>query len=500
MNILRKVTWVGLACLTTALPLPVLGAQWSINSSISPEVEYTDNVCLSDNNKRSQAIALVSSNLRIAAKGRRASFDVGGSVQVSNLSDSKLDDLGCSSTGTGNRQQALPRLNAKANTELLENWLYIDMSANVDQNQVDPFRSGGGDSLNRTGNTNTFTRLSVSPYVSHRFEDFATLNFRYTKDDETNSEETAVADSAKESAVFSINSNEGAAALSWGLQADYSEVEYEETDALAAQSNELSSAQINLGYQFNRYWQINGFYGEEDNDFVSLSDENDGEFWDVGFRWTPNSRTTIDLGSGERFFGTTPRAAISHSYRRSTFTADYSRGVVNDRDIRSFGGVRSQAGDPLRPLDPVTGLPLDVGGNQASLTTSPIIDERFSLGYTYQFRRARLSLNASHSEQTRTEDEVEQTFQRYSISVSRNLSRVLSLNGALRYSKNEGSSGESSFGSGDNETLSANLGVTKPINTNMDLSFNYRYTSRQADTSFNEYDENSVTLTLQIRL
>ena len=38
----------------------------------------------------------------------------------------------------------------------------------------------------------------------------------------------------------------------------------------------------------------------------SFRDDIDGSFWDVGFRWTPNSRTTVDVGVGERFFGSNP--------------------------------------------------------------------------------------------------------------------------------------------------------------------------------------------------
>jgi uncharacterized protein (PEP-CTERM system associated) len=502
MIILRKVSWIRLACLASALPLPVLGAQWSINSGIAPELTYTDNVCLSKDNKQSEAIALVSSNLRVAAKGRRASFDMRASIEVNNLSDSKLEDLGCSASSiTNNRQQTLPRLNASANAELLEDWLYVDLLANVDQNQVNPFLPGGGDSLNRTGNTNTFTRASVSPYILRRFEDVATLELRYTQDRETNTADVALADSSQESGILNLRSNEGAAALSWGLQANYSEVEYEETATQGAKTSELASAQLNLGYQLNRYWQISGFYGEEDNDFVSTLDENDGDFWDVGFRWTPNSRTFVDLGTGERFFGSTPRASITHSYRRSSFTADYSRGVINDRDIRTFGGGQPQTGNPVTPLDPITGLPIDSGGNEVSTTTSPIIDERFSLGYAYQFRRGSLRLSASHSEQTRTEDQGEETFQSYSIFVGRDLSRILKFNASLRYSESETNpgAGQSSSLAGDNETIFASLGVTRPINSDIDLSLKYEYVSREADESFNEYDENSVTLTLQVR-
>lgn len=495
-----KNMWVRLVCVFTAIPLPVLGAQWTTNSGISPEVSYTDNVCLSAEDEQGEFLAVVSSNLRVGASGRRASFDIGASVDVNSLSDSKLEDLGCRSSNFGNRKQIVPRVNANAQAELWEDWLFLDADVNVDQNEANPFLPGGGDSLNRTGNTNTFVRYTVSPYITHRFSDFATLQLRYTLDDETNTEDIAVSDSGERSIAFDLASNEGAGRFSWGLQANSSKLEYEETAARPAEDSELSSVQLNLGYQLNRYWQVNGSYGEEDNDFVSSSDEIDGDFWDVGVRWTPNSRTTADLGFGDRFFGTTPRVSVNHVYRRSTFSADYSRDLTYDRNIRGVGIGQSPDDNAFLPRDPVTGLPVDVGGNRSTLSTSPIIDERFTLGYVYSFRRATLNVNATHSEQSRTEDQGDRIFQSLSISVNRSLSRSFTLDSRLRLSKTESQGERDSSGRTDNELVSFNIGVRRPLNSSMDISLDYEYESRRADVFSNEYDENRVSLSIQIRL
>jgi len=479
---------------------PAIGAQWTMNSGIAPKVSYTDNVCLEAENEQSEAIALVNTDLQIRAVGKRARFDIGASVEVNSLSESKLEDLGCTPSGFGNRDQVVPRLSATANAELFEDWLFVDLAANVDQNEVNPSLPGGGDRLNRKGNTNTYARYSLSPYISHRFADVATFQLRYTTDDETNSEDTAIAGSSEDRVILNLDSNDSGTPLSWGLQGSYSDIEYEETDSQPAGNSELSSGQVDLGYQLNRYWQINGYYGIEDNDFVSSSDDIDGDFWDVGIRWTPNSRTTVDLGFGDRFFGTTPRTTISHEYRRSTFSASYSRDLTYDRNIRSVGRDPFFNNNQLRPLDPLTGLPLDIGGNQSSVSTSPIIDERFTLGYTYKFRRGALRIDASHSEQTRTEDEGDQSFQSYSLSFDRSLTRSLSFNAALRFSKNDAIRGRDSFGITDNELVTFDIGLSRPINSNVDVRFDYQYTTRRADVSSNEYDENRMTLTLQLRL
>lgn len=496
-----KIKWIRFICLLAAAPFPVLGAQWTATSSISPEISYTDNVCLSSDNEQGESIAIVNSNLRIGATGTRASFDVGAVLEVNNLSDSKLEDSGCGggSAITGNRQQFAPRVNGTAEAELWEDWFFIDASVNVDQNEVNPFLPGGGDSLNRRGNTNTFARYTLSPYISHRFPDFANLELRYSVDDEVNSEDIFVPDSGRESIDFNLDSN-GGGRLSWGVQATSSTFDYEETATSPAQESELRSARLRLAYQVNRNWQINGFYGNEDNDFVSTLEETDGEFWDVGVRWTPNSRTTVEVGVEDRFFGTSPRFSVNHSYRRSTFSASFTRDLTYDRNIRSSGIDQSFDDNTNVPLDPVTGLPLDTGANRSTVSTSPILDERFTLGYSYRFRRGTLNVNASDSDQTRAEDQRDQSFQSLSVSVTRDLSRALTFRSALRLYKTESNSENESPGRNDNELRSFSMGLNRPLNENMSLSLDYEYQSRRDDFSANEYDENRVSLSINIRL
>ncbi len=222
-------------------------------------------------------------------------------------------------------------LSGSADAILVENWFFIDSTVSISQNEITPFASGGNDSFNRTGNTNTTYDYSVSPYIARRFKDTAELNLRYTWDDQFNTAD-AVEDSSSESAQALLGSVPGVSKYSWGLQGDYSKVSYDDSfvgDENFGQENvddsELSSAQLNQGFQLDRFWQVNGFYGQEWNDFVSSRDDIDGTFWDVGLRWTPNTRTTVDAGYGDRFFGANPRFAATYRHKRSAFSASYAK-------------------------------------------------------------------------------------------------------------------------------------------------------------------------------
>jgi uncharacterized protein (PEP-CTERM system associated) len=238
------------ACVLAYVGGPVFAAEWDTSASVKPGVTYTDNVCLSADNEQDEWIGTVTPAGTVVADGNRANLSINGSVELNTLSDSKLRDLGCNGGNFGNREQFAPQLNGNADAILVERWLYIDAKAYINQNQVTPFASGGGDPFDRTGNTNTTYSYSVSPYIARRYKDTAELNLRYTWDEQFNSTD-AVRDSTKESAQASLGSVPGVAKYSWGVQGDYSNVSYSNSPVQTEnnQDSELKSAQINQGYQ-----------------------------------------------------------------------------------------------------------------------------------------------------------------------------------------------------------------------------------------------------------
>jgi Outer membrane protein beta-barrel domain len=484
------------ACLLSCLSFSISAAEWTTGAGIAPAIEYTDNVCLSADNEEGEWIGLVTPDVSISGNGNRANVKLDASVEVNSLSDSDLEDRDCDGgQGYSNRQQFAPTVSGAADAILLEDWLFIDADTSARQNDVTAYAGGGSDSLDRTGNTNTTYRYSVSPYLQRRFKDVADLLLRYTYDEQYNSKDV-VGDSSEQSVLLTFASGASFVPVSWGLQGDYSKVEYDDTPGSEFNNDtELKSARLNLGYQLNRVLQVNGYVGQEWNDFVSFNDDIDGDFWDVGLRWTPNARTTVEAGTGDRFFGATPRFSINYRHKRSALSASYNKDITYSRDIRTLGDSSP-------------------AGNATTLTNSPILDERFTLGYVFQGRSSGLRINASYSDQTRQDGQSigaedlsfeESTFQSVSVSVNRNLSRQLSLSAGASWDKREPKdSGSDTFF--ESETWRANFGVQRSLGENTSLSLDYQYTDRQSgDRSqsgsvFDEYTENRFTLTLRVSL
>jgi len=458
-------------------------ADLNISAGVAPELIYTDNLCLTANDKQSELYGVIRPDLGIngSGGGSRVNFSLAMSVDVNSLTNSDLESK-CN-RGNRDRDQYRPNLNASGDAILVENWLFIDADATVSQNSVSPFIAGGADPEDRTGNTNTTARYSVSPYIARRFKDVANLLLRYTFDDQYNSKDI-VRDSSQQRVLLSLDSIPGTSKFFWGLQADYDNINYPETAGRESIDSELKSARISAGLQINRYWQINGYIGNEVNDFVSINDSIDGSFWDVGLRWTPNARTSVEIGTGDRFFGSTPRFSISHRHKRSAFTADYGKTLTYSRNIRTLDGSLPGVGEPGQPT---------------TIATSPILDERFSLGYRYTGRRSGLSIIASHSDQTRTEDGRNAIYKRVSIGLNRSLSQKLSVTVGLNWDETEPFEDNSEFVS-QSETWRAFLSAQRRLGSNTNLTVRYQYTDRQSELALNEYTENRITVTINFSL
>ena len=199
-------------------------------------------------------------------------------------------------------------------------------------------------------------------------------------------------------------------------------------------------------------------------------------------RWTPTSRTSVDVGTGKRFFGNTPRFSITHRHKHNVFTADYAKIITYNRNIRTLDGTIPGLDDPGQPT---------------TISTSPILDERFTLGYTYEGRRSSLSIGASHSDQTRTEDGRNSIYKDISINLNRSLSRKLSVNGRMSWYDTDPAE-ENSQLVFPSQTWRISLSARRDLGPRSSLSIDYNYTDRRSDAFRNEYTENRISLTFRI--
>lgn len=490
---------LGAGCVAYSLSFAgsATAAEWNTSAGVTPGLVYTDNVCLSGDDEQDRWIATVTPDFSVSGVGKRAKFSLSTAVEINNLTDDDLEELGCSPASFSDREQFAPRARANGNVELVKDWFFIDADASIDQNQASPFLGAGDDGFNRRGNTNTTYRYAVSPYINRRLDDAAQLFLRYSYDDQRNSRDS-VGDSNEERVTLRLDSGDRFTSFIWGVEGNYSELQYDDIDGRSFEENTLASGLLTLGYNFSSSWQINASYGHEDNNFFTTTrDDVDGDIWDVGLRWTPNSRVLVEAGGGHRFFGTSPRFKVQYRHKRHVLAADYARNVTYDRNIRTYREVQSTTDAFGDTIEPNTGEPLDLSNDSVVSNQNPIVDERFTLAWAFRGRRTSISVSGSHSDQTRLDNNSNSVFTYARVGFNRSLSRSLSVNTALSYDEQQAKDSDLI---GDSDTFRANLGVSARLTESTTMRLIYQYTDRSSDRSFDDYQENRVTLNLRISL
>jgi hypothetical protein len=481
-------------------------AEWDTSGGVAVASIYTDNVCLTPNDEKGKAIVTVTPDVNLRSTGARADVAVSARVQYNSLAE---QDLGCPIGGVGlfgaRLQRFTPSGGASANYELIDNWLTLNASATATQVLVNPFAPGGQDGLNGRNNTTLVYRYGAGAQLQRRFDQRVDFNLGYRYDEQVN-ELNLFGDSKADNVSGSLALAPGSSRLTLGVYGVYSRIEFERAlpglPVDVAGENVLSSAEVRAGFQLTDSWQIDGHVGAESNEYLSLRDEIDGTYWDAGVRWSPNDRVEIAAGTGERFFGETPRFQASYRHKRSELQVSYARTIQFPRDLRS------PVFDPDNPFGPgfggLPGDPVFSPDTPALLGQGPIINEAFALNYRFSGRRTSFSVFARDSEQTRLSIGSigsDANFRSAQMTATRNLSSRLSASVRVGWNENKGRR----LGEVDDilqgvELWTGGLNLTRRFGNDLAVTVAYQYRTQSSDLNLNEFVENRVTISTRLGL
>lgn len=478
---------------TPLLAEELFAAEWQREAGLSLGTYYSDNICLTgeDAERIGRGAATVTPDVSVRGQGSRANLSLDAAVQYNSLADS---DFRCTTgrvMGLGNRESVIPSLRYLGDLELIKDWLTLESNAFVGRNPYDPFAPGGTDRQDGFNNLNITYQYGVGATIQRRLFDSADMRLGYYYNEQQNGV-SLLGDSSEDRGEFDLGTERGNNRLSVGVAGRYSKVTYEGNRRRPAFDNTLSSAEARAALQLSSSWQINGLVGEEWNEFTSVRPDIDGSYWEAGLRWAPNDRVEVNIGTGERFFGTTPRMSILYRHKRSELTANYARTLTIPRNLRA---ADPGFDDPLGPdFDQLPGEPPMVSGEPTFIGNSPIINERLGVRYRFSGRRTTITLNASDSRQTRLEDLGEATFSNLGLTFSRALSTTLSGSVRLSWGEREGEGANVGLFGQNTETWRAGVGLNRRLGNSTTMSLVYEYTSRESSTDINQYDENRVSI------
>lgn len=311
-----------------ALPKIVLAERWQLTPSLSLSETWTDNLELApDSREESAFVTTVAPGVSLSGGGARLQGDLAyGLSAVFEHTDEGSDEL-------------FHNLNGRADAELVQDHLFVDVSATASQN-ISDLRDAAGVGVT-SGNDNLTQNYGVTaaPRLTHRLGRVARATWIYEHERVWFEDEQS--DQRVHRAQARIESGSLFQRLRWALNGSYEDVA--ELDGSAGSDGgadgTLSSGSLTLGYALTPRFEINATGGYEDNDIgevdpqSELAEDREGSFWDVGIRWRPNRRLNLELGGGERFFGRSLRAALSYQRRVVSLQAEFSESLQNNTSV-----------------------------------------------------------------------------------------------------------------------------------------------------------------------
>ena len=457
----------------STLSLAANASDWIISPAVTLEQNYTDNSLLSHDDPENESITVLRPSISAYREGGRARVDFNYAPEYRHYWEDTEDD------------ELVNFLRAEGEVELMEDHVFLDGWATADLTTVTSSAGSGIGGLSGLDDTAEVYTLGLSPYFKTRFGNVSLFEARYTLDSVLYDDDD-LDESVGQRVDLALGSGSAFTNQVWEITAFFNQVDYDDLD----EDNEVSQIRAEFAQQLTRQWALAFAAGYEDYDLV-LNEDFDDSLWSVGIIYTPNSRTRLALGGGERAFGDDYYLDFSHSSRRTVWTANYSRDFTSARD---------------ELLHPTLFERQDAFGNlvrDAVLESTPALDreggpainaeyyelESLSTSFTFAASRTVFSLSAGRNDRTYETT----TADTQDIYASANLSRDISqrTNAFLRLSwidhEEEGT---------DYDQWVAALGGSYQLGARTSLGVRLAHLEREGELDEETYDENSFGISL----
>jgi uncharacterized protein (PEP-CTERM system associated) len=463
---------------------------WDFRPYVGGSVIYTDNQNQSENDPKDALILTATPGFSLVSKGsRRVRAGMNYSLTgVARFGDDLDNDI-------------YQNLSALGNAELVEDFLFIDATASISQ-QLISLSGSRADAAVNSSNLTTTSTYTVSPYVQHRFGNFAEGTARFTQSG-------AIFDSSEFNNInssqidASLNSGTRFNDLSWGLT-------YYWRDAVVQNSENarFESYGANLGYEVTRQLRLIGTVGYDNNEYTATPGTAiSGSYWTGGFDWAPNTRTNIGASIGESYFGRTYGFNFNYRTRNSVWTASYNDGVndisqqlLNTQPLYVWscdGGLFY--GDGVLPPVGQTNCVLQgaapIGSVPIGLTNGIYLSKTLLGAVAWSKGKTSLGLNVFNTRRQYQQIEglPEDETRGMNLSYGYRLQRQTTLNAFLGYSNFQAPAGLDSVIAEDTNYYTGSLGVSHQFGSDLSGALILRHQRQDSNLPGSSYDENSIT-------
>ena len=238
-----------------------------------------------------------------------------------------------------------------------------------------------------------------------------------------------------------------------------------------------------------------GSLGYEDNSFRSAEDAGSGIIWDVGVRWTPSGRTTLEATYGRRFFGDRYFFNFSHESRRTKWHITYDEVPYTARQAQIAEAVAA-GGGAIPIIDPVTGLPTVSGAGIPTLSDEVYVQRRLAGGLVIEAGRNDFDILVFQEERDYQSTGVSDDFWGASVLWTRNISRLTYLDMSASWTSVD--TNVDLTDERQDDLLGLHVGLRRELGRHLTSTIEYRRVERSSTDPTADLVENRISAGIRL--
>ena len=302
-----------------ALAAPVAHAQtWRILPSVSLESTLTDNVNLAPSGERkSDWINQITPSIGFTETG--AHTRLSGSVSLPMLIYAR----------TSSNNYVAPTADVSGTLEAVDKFLFVDASASVSQQYLNPFGPRPNNLANATQNRYTAQSYSVSPYIKGVARDDVDYELRQ-RSSWTDAAGVSADSTSNRTYESDVTAHIAQAPRPGGWRVEYARSDLRNYGQLSqvGQNRETTESERAIAmYQPDPSVTLSASAGYEDDQFYSTREH--GATYGGGVEWHPDGRTSISARAEHRFFGTGYDVSFDHHTPLTIWSIKAARDLSN---------------------------------------------------------------------------------------------------------------------------------------------------------------------------
>ncbi|MFC1747501.1 TIGR03016 family PEP-CTERM system-associated outer membrane protein [Pseudomonadota bacterium] len=300
-----KLRWFSAIASNFLLVNACVAADWTLQPEVFVQESYSDNLLASPVSqvKDDGFVTEVSPSIQVTAEGRRLQLKGEYTLQGLYYSSGDYGDVYHN------------RFALDADSELVEDWLYLGVDGTLGQQQLSTSGTIAADNLTPTATGRGDVQSTVIvPRIYHEFARDFLIDAEFSEE-RVRYEGSAVDDARLKDANVYVNSIEGLRRLGWGL--GYNRSQRWSADSLSSEQESVSG---NLDYRLTSSVKANLYGGKEEGLVTGATPFSEGSYWSAGATWSPTPSLSLELAKGDSdeqgslFLRPTSRTALSVSY------------------------------------------------------------------------------------------------------------------------------------------------------------------------------------------